>query len=33
MIIGSAIMLAGLGWTIYNRWLVAAAPGSRSASG
>ena len=27
MIIGSAIMLAGLGWTIYNRWLVAGRTG------
>ena len=27
MIIGFAIMLAGLGWTIYNRWLVAGRTG------
>jgi uncharacterized RDD family membrane protein YckC len=27
MIIGSAIMLAGLGWTIYNRWLVGGRTG------
>ena len=27
MIIGAAIMLAGLGWTIYNRWLVAGRTG------
>ena len=27
MIVGSAIMLAGFGWTIYNRWLVAGRTG------
>jgi uncharacterized RDD family membrane protein YckC len=27
MIIGFAIMLAGLGWTIYNRWLVGGRTG------
>ncbi len=27
MIIGFAIMLVGLGWTIYNRWLVAGRTG------
>lgn len=27
MIIGSAIMLVSLGWTIYNRWLVAGRTG------
>jgi len=27
MIVGSAIMLLGLGWTIYNRWLVAGRTG------
>jgi uncharacterized RDD family membrane protein YckC len=27
MIIGFAVMLAGLGWTIYNRWLVAGRTG------
>ena len=27
MIVGFAIMLAGFGWTIYNRWLVAGRTG------
>ena len=27
MIVGSAIMLLGFGWTIYNRWLVAGRTG------
>jgi len=27
MIVGLAIMAAGLGWTIYNRWLVAGRTG------
>ncbi len=27
MIIGSAIMLVGFGWTIYNRWIVAGRTG------
>ena len=27
MIVGIAIMLAGFGWTIYNRWLVAGRTG------
>ena len=27
MIVGSAIMLLGLGWTFYNRWLVAGRTG------
>ena len=27
MIVGLAIMLGGLGWTIYNRWLVAGRTG------
>ena len=27
MIVGSAIVLAGFGWTIYNRWLVAGRTG------
>ena len=27
MIVGFAIMLVGLGWTIYNRWLVAGRTG------
>jgi uncharacterized RDD family membrane protein YckC len=27
MIIGFAVMLVGLGWTIYNRWLVAGRTG------
>jgi len=27
MIIGAGVMLAGLGWTIYNRWIVAGKTG------
>jgi uncharacterized RDD family membrane protein YckC len=27
MIIGSVIMLGGLGWTIYNRWITAGRTG------
>ena len=27
MIIGSAVMLAGVGWNIYNRWIVAGRTG------
>jgi uncharacterized RDD family membrane protein YckC len=27
MIVGTALLLAGLGWTIYNRWIVAGKTG------